>query len=298
MLSWQLASVALGRGGGHRRASGSRSRPTPLRGRRSPARGRPSSRSRPSARARCRVRAAGFAGRRRGAPSSLRSSPAAAAPALGNDSGKLEVVATTTQIGDFVARGRRATRSTSTRSSSRTPTRTSTSRGPSDVEAAAGAELVFANGDNLDAWIDQVVSGQRQRRRGRRPRRRRPGQAAGRESAAPRRPATTRTGGTTRGTPRRRSSRSRARSPTPMPAQAATFERNAAALPGELQRARPRDRRAACDSVPAGAAQAGHRPRRLRLLREPLRDQVVGAVIPSQTTQAQPSAKDLATWST
>ena len=29
---------------------------------------------------------------------------------------------------------------------------------PSDVEGAAGAKLVFANGDNLDSWVDQVVS--------------------------------------------------------------------------------------------------------------------------------------------
>ena len=29
---------------------------------------------------------------------------------------------------------------------------------PSDIEAAAGAALVFANGDGLDSWIDEVVS--------------------------------------------------------------------------------------------------------------------------------------------
>ena len=29
---------------------------------------------------------------------------------------------------------------------------------PSDIEAAAGAGLVFANGDGLDSWIDEVVS--------------------------------------------------------------------------------------------------------------------------------------------
>ena len=29
---------------------------------------------------------------------------------------------------------------------------------PSDVEAAADAELVFANGDDLDAWIEEVVA--------------------------------------------------------------------------------------------------------------------------------------------
>src|SRR5262249_22302920 len=29
---------------------------------------------------------------------------------------------------------------------------------PSDVEGAANAKLVFANGDNLDSWIEKVVS--------------------------------------------------------------------------------------------------------------------------------------------
>src|SRR4029077_12282233 len=29
---------------------------------------------------------------------------------------------------------------------------------PSDVEGAASASLVFANGDDLDAWIEQIVS--------------------------------------------------------------------------------------------------------------------------------------------
>ena len=51
-----------------------------------------------------------------------------------------------------------ATPSRSTRCCSRTPTRTSTSRGPATSRRAAGAALVFANGDGLDAWIDEVVS--------------------------------------------------------------------------------------------------------------------------------------------
>ena len=46
--------------------------------------------------------------------------------------------------------------------------------------------------------------------------------------------------------------------------------------------------------IPAGAAQARHHARRARLLRAPLRPEVVGTVIPSLSTQAQASAGDLA----
>ncbi len=73
---------------------------------------------------------------------------------------------------------------------------------PHDVEAVAGAEVVFVNGDGLDA-----LDGQRHLQRGRLAEGGRSRDAAcrcaGRARArGPRRRATTRTGGATRGTPR------------------------------------------------------------------------------------------------
>ena len=124
-----------------------------------------------------------------------------------------------------------AARSRSTRSCSRTPTPTSTSRGPATSRRAAGAELVFANGDDLDAWIDEIVSDSGSDADRRRPRRRASRTACPARRAAPRRPGMTRTGGTTRATPRPRCARSSAASPPPTPPTGAVFARNAARLP-------------------------------------------------------------------
>ena len=51
-----------------------------------------------------------------------------------------------------------ATTWTSTRSSRRTPTPTTTSRGRTTSPTTADAKIVFTNGDNLDSWMDKVVS--------------------------------------------------------------------------------------------------------------------------------------------
>ena len=136
---------------------------------------------------------------------------------------------------------------------------------------------------------------QRQRRRGRRPRRRRsrtacPASRAGRRGLA----LSTRTGGTTPATPRPRCARSSADWPPPTPRSAAEFE-------AQRRRATSAELR----GLDRGIA-ALHRPPSRRAQRKLVTDhdafgyfahrygiEVVGAVIPSQTTQAQPSAKDL-----
>ncbi len=71
--------------------------------------------------------------------------------------GKLPVVATTTQIGDWVSVVGGEAVSVDQVLQPNTDPHEYEPR-PSDVAAAAGAELVFANGDDLDSWIDQIVS--------------------------------------------------------------------------------------------------------------------------------------------
>jgi ABC-type Zn uptake system ZnuABC Zn-binding protein ZnuA/ABC-type Mn2+/Zn2+ transport system permease subunit len=75
----------------------------------------------------------------------------------GDGDGRLEVVATTTQIGDFVREvGGEAVAVDQVLQPNTDPHEYEPR--PSDVVAAAEAKLVFASGDDLDAWIDQVVS--------------------------------------------------------------------------------------------------------------------------------------------
>ncbi len=70
--------------------------------------------------------------------------------------GQLRVVATTTQIGDFVREvGGDAIAVDQILQPNSDPH--DYEPRPSDVEAVAGAKLVFVNGDDLDHWIEQVV---------------------------------------------------------------------------------------------------------------------------------------------
>jgi zinc/manganese transport system substrate-binding protein len=71
--------------------------------------------------------------------------------------GQLQVVATTTQIGDWAREVGGDAVSVDQILQPNTDPHEYEPR-PGDVEAAAGSELVFASGDNLDSWIDQVVS--------------------------------------------------------------------------------------------------------------------------------------------
>ena len=75
----------------------------------------------------------------------------------GDDEGKLDVVATTTQTADFAREVGGPAVDVHQILRPNTDPHAYEPR-PSDVVAAAEADLVLANGDELDAWIDQVVS--------------------------------------------------------------------------------------------------------------------------------------------
>src|SRR5919202_4716629 len=75
----------------------------------------------------------------------------------GTTGGAIKVVATTTQIGDFVRRvGGTAVNEHQILQPNSDPH--DYEPRPADVEATAGADLVFVNGDNLDSWIEDVIS--------------------------------------------------------------------------------------------------------------------------------------------
>jgi zinc/manganese transport system substrate-binding protein len=73
------------------------------------------------------------------------------------DAGQLDVVATTTQIGDWVREVGGGAVDVHQILQPNTDPHEYEPR-PQDVEATAGAELVFVNGDNLDQWMGDVVS--------------------------------------------------------------------------------------------------------------------------------------------
>ena len=162
---------------------------------------------------------------------------------------------------------------------------------PSDVEAAAGAKLVFANGDNLDAWVGQVVDDSGSDAEvvdlGARVPERLPGESSGAEASS-----TTRTGGTTRATPRPRCGRSSAASPPPTPPTGACSSATPSAYLARLQALDAGIARC-IDSVPASQRKLVTDHDAFGYFAHRYGIEVVGAVIPSQTTQAQPSAKDL-----
>lgn len=70
--------------------------------------------------------------------------------------GKLEVVATTTQIGDFVRNVGGDEADLHQILQPNTDPHNYEPR-PSDVEITAGAKIIFENGDNLDHWMETVV---------------------------------------------------------------------------------------------------------------------------------------------
>jgi ABC-type Zn uptake system ZnuABC Zn-binding protein ZnuA/ABC-type Mn2+/Zn2+ transport system permease subunit len=74
-----------------------------------------------------------------------------------DESGQLKVVATTTQIGDFVREVGGGAVDVDQIIQPNTDAHEYEPR-PSDIEGAVGADLVFASGDELDGWIDQVVA--------------------------------------------------------------------------------------------------------------------------------------------
>jgi ABC-type Zn uptake system ZnuABC Zn-binding protein ZnuA/ABC-type Mn2+/Zn2+ transport system permease subunit len=75
----------------------------------------------------------------------------------GSDNGQLKVVATTTQIGDFVREvGGNAIAVDQILQPNTDPHEYEPR--PSDVAGAAEAKLVFANGDEMDSWVEEIVS--------------------------------------------------------------------------------------------------------------------------------------------
>ncbi len=206
------------------------------------------------------------------------------------ESGQLQVVATTTQVADFVREVGGSAVAVDQILQPNTDPHEYEPR-PSDVEGAAGAALVFASGDDLDEWVDDVVSEGGGDAEivdlGAAVPERLPGESSGEEASRydphwwhdPRNAEAA-----VREIERRLAAAE--------PAGRREFERNAAAYLAEL-RALDEGIGRCMASVPAARRKLvtdhdafGYFARRYGIA-------VVGAVVPSQTTQAQASAKEL-----
>ncbi len=208
----------------------------------------------------------------------------------GAGDGQIEVVATTTQVGDFVREvGGDAVVVDQVLQPNTDPHEYEPR--PSDVVAAAGAKLVFASGDDLDGWIDQVVSDSGSDAElvdlGAAVPERLPGESSGEEASEfdphwwhdPRNAEAA-----VREIERRLAAAD--------PAHQREFERNANAYLAKLRRLDAGI--AHCmDSIPASRRKLVTDHDAFGYFADRYGIDVVGAVIPSQTTQAQPSAKDL-----
>ena len=208
----------------------------------------------------------------------------------GEDGGEFDVVATTTQIGDWVGEVGGDAVAVHQILQPNTDPHEYEPR-PSDVETAAGAKLVFVSGDNLDKWMGQVVSesgsGAKVIDLGAVVPERLPGESSGAEASKydphwwhdPRNSEVA----------VREIERQLAAAD---PSKKADFERNADAY---LAKLRELDASiATCiDSVPAKQRKLVTDHDAFGYFADRYGIEVVGAVIPSQTTQAQPSAKDL-----
>ncbi|HWB69195.1 MAG TPA: zinc ABC transporter substrate-binding protein [Solirubrobacterales bacterium] len=202
----------------------------------------------------------------------------------------LAVVATTTQLGDFVREVGGEVVDVDQILQPNTDPHDYEPR-PSDVEGAAGAELVFSSGDNLDAWVDQVVSdsgsGAEVIDLGANVPIRLPGESSGAEASKydphwwhdPR---------NAEAAVRQIETALAAADPS----RKAGFERNANAYLAELE-ALDRGVAKCIDSVPAAQRKLVTDHDAFDYFANRYGIEVVGAVIPSQTTQAQASAKDL-----
>jgi zinc/manganese transport system substrate-binding protein len=208
----------------------------------------------------------------------------------GAGSERLDVVATTTQIGDFARNvGGNAVDVHQVLQPNTDPH--DYEPRPSDVEATAGAKLVFANGDDLDAWVDQLVSDSGSDAEvidlGASVPIRLPGESSGSEVSRydphwwhdPRNAEAA----------VRRIERALAAAD---PAQQAIFARNADTYLAELS-ALDRGVARCIDSVPAPQRKLVTDHDAFGYFANRYGIEVVGAAIPSQTTQAQASAKDL-----
>jgi zinc/manganese transport system substrate-binding protein len=205
--------------------------------------------------------------------------------------GQLDVIATTTQLGDWVGEVGGGAVSVHQILQPNTDPHEYEPR-PSDVEATAGAKLVFLNGDNLDGWMDQVVSDSGSNAKvvdlGSVVPDRLPGETSGaaaskydphwwhdpRNAEAAVREIERQLAGAD-------------------PSKKAEFARNADAYLAKLRKLDANI--ASCiDTVPRGRRKLVTDHDAFGYFANRYGVQVVGAVLPSQTTQAQPSAKDLA----
>jgi len=208
----------------------------------------------------------------------------------GGSSGKLDVVATTTQIGDFAREvGGEAVEVDQILQPNTDPHEYEPR--PSDVEGAASASLVFANGDDLDSWIDQIVSDSGSDAEvidlGTKVPIRRPGESSGAEAS--------KYDAHWWHDPRNAEAAvwviERALVAVD-PSHKAEFQRNAAAYLAKL-RALDRGIAKCIGSVPPAQRKLVTDHDAFGYFADRYGIEVVGAVIPSQTTQAQASAKDL-----
>jgi ABC-type Zn uptake system ZnuABC Zn-binding protein ZnuA/ABC-type Mn2+/Zn2+ transport system permease subunit len=208
----------------------------------------------------------------------------------GSSSGQLKVVATTTQIGDFVRDvGGNAVAVDQILQPNTDPHEYEPR--PSDVAGAAEAKLVFANGDELDSWVEQIVSDSGSDAEivdlGAIVPERRPGESSGAEASRydphwwhdPRNAEAAVTA----------IERHLAAAD---PSHRREFQRNAGAYLAKL-RALDAGIARCMSAVPAGSRKLVTDHDAFGYFADRYGIEVVGAVIPSQTTQAQPSAKDL-----
>jgi ABC-type Zn uptake system ZnuABC Zn-binding protein ZnuA/ABC-type Mn2+/Zn2+ transport system permease subunit len=215
---------------------------------------------------------------------------AAGCGSSGSDSGKVAVVATTTQIGDFARQVGGNEVDVHQILSPNTDPHDYEPR-PDDVTTTADARIVFTNGDNLDAWMDKVIDDSGSDARvvdlGTGVPVKLPGEASG--------PEASQYDPHWWHDPRNAEEAVRqiaAQLSEVDPASKAAFEANAAAYEAKLK------------DLDAGIANCmdGVPPVDRKLVTDHdafgyFADRygidVVGAVIPSQTTQAQPNAQDL-----
>jgi ABC-type Zn uptake system ZnuABC Zn-binding protein ZnuA/ABC-type Mn2+/Zn2+ transport system permease subunit len=204
--------------------------------------------------------------------------------------GKLHVVATTTQIGDWAREVGGNAVSVDQVLQPNTDPHEYEPR-PSDVESAASAELAFVNGDNLDAWMDQVVSDSGSDATvvdlGGVVPDRRPGESSGAEAS--------RYDPHWWHDPRNAEAAVREierRLVAADPSHRRQFESSARAYLARLRRLDAGIARC-IDSVQAAKRKLVTDHDAFGYFADRYGIDVVGAVIPSQTTQAQPSARDL-----
>ena len=210
--------------------------------------------------------------------------------ASSSGNGQLQVVATTTQVGDFVRAVGGDAISVDQILQPNTDPHEYEPR-PSDVVGAAEARLVFASGDGLDGWIEEVISDSGSEAElvdlGAAVPERRPGESSGAEASRydPHWWHDLRNAEAAVAEIERRLA-------IADPGHRREFARNAGAYLVKLRELDAGIGRC-MDSIPAARRKLVTDHDAFGYFADRYGIEVLGAVIPSQTTQAQPSAKDL-----